>query len=258
MSEGAAPNPEPAPAGYPAKQGGGWCACARCRCRGLFWPVMLITVGAISLVDQFVPAWRWRDLWPVIGIVGLFLYANLHPEFSAWALLAKYWPVLIIFWGLGKLVDYLMLRGTPESAAASRLTGGDIFGIILLLIFGTAVNQAVNRDWGIDGPIRIGGEELGCFLGKEFEFSQEVKQAVTAPGSLTLENSRGNVTITGGAGKEIRLVARKKVCAASDAEAYRLSQAFEPVLASTGTGYELQWNVLAGDRRAVAADLDVH
>jgi len=69
MSEGAAPNPEPAPAGYPAKQGGGWCACARCRCRGLFWPVMLITVGAISLVDQFVPAWRWRDLWPVILIV---------------------------------------------------------------------------------------------------------------------------------------------------------------------------------------------
>jgi len=69
MSEGAAPNPEPAPAGYPAKRGGGWCACARCRCRGLFWPVMLITVGAISLVDQFVPAWRWRDLWPVILIV---------------------------------------------------------------------------------------------------------------------------------------------------------------------------------------------
>ena len=193
----------------------------------------------------------------LIGIGGLFLYANLHPDFSAWALLAKYWPVLIIFWGLGKLVDYLMLRGTPDSAAASRLTGGDIFGIILLLIFGTAVNQAVNRDWHLGPPIRIGGEELGCFLGKEFEFSQEVKQAVTAPGSLTLENSRGDVTITGGAGSEIRLVARKKVCAASDAEAYRLSQAFEPVLASTGDGYELQWNVLAGDRRAVAADLDV-
>jgi hypothetical protein len=30
---------------------------------------MLITVGAISLVDQFMPAWRWRDLWPVILIV---------------------------------------------------------------------------------------------------------------------------------------------------------------------------------------------
>jgi len=193
----------------------------------------------------------------LIAVGGLFLYANLHPEFSAWALLAKYWPVLIIFWGLGKLVDYLMLRGTPEAAAASRLTGGDIFGIILLLIFGTAVNQAVSSGWWTGRGIVIGGEPLGCFLGKEFEFSQEVKQAVTAPGSLTLENSRGDVTITGGAGKEIRLVARKKVCAASDAEAYRLSQAFEPVLASTGAGYELHWNVLAGDRRAVAAQLDL-
>jgi hypothetical protein len=195
----------------------------------------------------------------LIGVGGLFLYANLNPEFRPWLVLAKFWPLLIILWGVGKLVDYLMLRGTPEGAAASRLTGGDIFGLILLLIFGTAVSQAVNRNWGIDGPIRIGGEELGCFLGKEFEFSQEVKQAVTAPGSLTLENRGGNVTISGGVppGGELRLVARKKVCAASDAEAYRLSQAFEPVLAATGDGYELQWNVRAGERGAVAADLDV-
>jgi len=193
----------------------------------------------------------------LIGVGGLFLYANLHPEFSAWPVLAKFWPVLIIFWGAGKLVDYLMLRGSPEGAAASRLTGGDIFGLILLLIFGSAISQAVNRDWNLGPGIRIGGEEIGCFLGKEFEFSQEVKQAVSAPGSLTIENNRGNVTISGGGGNEIRLVARKKVCAASDAEAYRLSQAFEPVLADTGDGYELQWNVLAGDRRAVAADLDV-
>ncbi len=68
MSEGAAPNPEPAPAGYPAKRGG-WCACARCRCRGLFWPVMLITVGAISLVDQFNLRWDWSELWPLILVI---------------------------------------------------------------------------------------------------------------------------------------------------------------------------------------------
>src|SRR3989304_2744291 len=56
----------------------------------------------------------------LIGIGGLFLYANLHPDFSAWALLAKYWPVLIIFWGLGELVDYLMLRGSAAGGAGRR------------------------------------------------------------------------------------------------------------------------------------------
>jgi hypothetical protein len=193
----------------------------------------------------------------LIGVGGLFLYANLHPEFSAWPVLAKFWPLLIILWGVGKLVDYMMLRGTPEAAAASRLTGGDIFGLILLLIIGTAVSQAVNRDWGHLRPIRIGDEELGCFLGKEFEFSQEVKQAVTAPGSLTLENRGGNITVTGGPGNEIRLVTRKKVCADSEVEANRLSQALEPAFADTGAGYELRWNLPVIARRAVVADLDV-
>ena len=66
MSEGAAPNPEPTPGGYPAQRGG-WCTCPRCRCRGLLVPVMLITVGAIFLVDQFT-RWDWGELWPLILI----------------------------------------------------------------------------------------------------------------------------------------------------------------------------------------------
>src|SRR3990172_3851873 len=99
----------------------------------------------------------------LIGVGGLFLYANLHPEFSAWPILAKFWPVLIIFWGLGKLVDYLMLRGSPEGAAASRLTGGDIFGLILLLIVGSAVSQVTDMGGRISRDIF--GPEIGCLFG---------------------------------------------------------------------------------------------
>jgi hypothetical protein len=68
----------------------------------------------------------------LIAIGALFLYANLNPEFSAWPFIARYWPVLIIFWGLSKLTDYLVLRGTPQAAAAARITGGDIVGLVFL------------------------------------------------------------------------------------------------------------------------------
>lgn len=67
MSEGAAPNPEPTPERY--RYRGGACSCARCRCRGLLAPVVLITVGAVFLIPQFVERLGFGDLWPVILIV---------------------------------------------------------------------------------------------------------------------------------------------------------------------------------------------
>ncbi|MGH7751521.1 MAG: DUF4097 family beta strand repeat-containing protein, partial [Gemmatimonadales bacterium] len=193
----------------------------------------------------------------LIGIGGLFLYANFRPEFSPWPLLAKYWPVLIIFWGLGKLVDYLMLRGGPEAAAAARLSGGDIFGLLLLLLFGSLFSRAVEGGWRTPPGIKLGGEELACFLGSEYEFSDERAQTVTSPTTLRLSHTRGNLTLTGGTGDQIRIVARKKICATSEAEANRLSQGFEPVLESTGEGYEFRWKTVAGASESLRADLDL-
>ena len=67
MSEGASPTPEPGPRPY--RYQGGACPCARCRCRGLLWPVLLIVIGVIFLVPQFLPQVRLHDWWPVILIV---------------------------------------------------------------------------------------------------------------------------------------------------------------------------------------------
>ena len=55
----------------PSPQSGGRvrCSCANCRMRGLLAPVLIITVGVLFLVDQFVPGIRFHHLWPVILIV---------------------------------------------------------------------------------------------------------------------------------------------------------------------------------------------
>lgn len=66
MSDSPAPTPPPAPYKY---RGPGTCACDRCRMQGLGWPVILIAVGAIFLLGQFIPGLGIRQLWPVILIV---------------------------------------------------------------------------------------------------------------------------------------------------------------------------------------------
>lgn len=67
MSEAQPPIPSgPAPSGYRSQAG---CTCARCRCRSLTWPVLLITLGVLFLLPQFIPGLHFRHLWPVLLIV---------------------------------------------------------------------------------------------------------------------------------------------------------------------------------------------
>lgn len=70
MSEGPAPPPEqkPAPPAAPYRRSRA-CGCARCRCRGLLGPVILISLGILFLIPQFVHRVDFGDLWPVILIV---------------------------------------------------------------------------------------------------------------------------------------------------------------------------------------------
>lgn len=78
MSERPVPGPGPTQPPYPYR-GRRWCPCARCRSRGLMGPVVLITLGTLFLIPQYVPGLRFRELWPVllivIGVVKLIEYS---------------------------------------------------------------------------------------------------------------------------------------------------------------------------------------
>ncbi len=39
------------------------------RRRGLIGPVLLITIGSLFLLDQFVPGWSFRNTWPLLLII---------------------------------------------------------------------------------------------------------------------------------------------------------------------------------------------
>ena len=181
----------------------------------------------------------------LIAIGALFLYANLTPEFSAWPFVARYWPVLIIFWGLSKLTDYLVLRGTPQAAAAARITGGDIVGLVFLILCGTAFSAAVERG-GYRHIITIGDEELGCLFGNEYEFTDELTQELSPASTLTVANLRGDLTVETESGDQLRLLARKTVCAASQEEAQRMAARFVPVLEEDEDGYDFHWDAPSG------------
>ena len=85
----------------------------------IFWALTLITVGSI------------------------FLYQNFNREVHPWQIIAKFWPILIIFWGLSKLVDYLQAQAHPEVAPHALFSGSEVVLLLLILALGTLVSKLV-------------------------------------------------------------------------------------------------------------------
>ena len=89
-----------------------------------------------------MPGTRRSSLVGAIILVSLglfFLYSNFRPGLDPWPLLSRYWPVLLIFLGLGKVWDHLRPRD-PSQAGTAWLGGGEIAVIILLVIAGIALS----------------------------------------------------------------------------------------------------------------------
>ena len=93
----------------------------------------------------------------LIALGGLFLAGNLLPSFNPWPWVARYWPGLILLWGLYKLTEYFRFRDDPEAAAAARIGGGEIALLVFLVIFGSLFSSAYRQvgSWHESGRERV-------------------------------------------------------------------------------------------------------
>lgn len=77
----------------------------------------------------------------LIAIGVFFLVANLVPSFDPWVILMRYWPVILILIGLGKVWDYYAARRYGR-AGGSDVSGVLIAVILLILLLGLSVWRA--------------------------------------------------------------------------------------------------------------------
>jgi hypothetical protein len=70
---------------------------------------------------------------PIILIVigAIFLYANYRPAFDPWLILKTYWPLILIFVGLGKMLDSRRARQSDGAPAGSSI--GAVIGVVAFI-----------------------------------------------------------------------------------------------------------------------------
>jgi N-terminal domain of toast_rack, DUF2154/Domain of unknown function (DUF5668) len=87
----------------------------------------------------------------LIGVGVLFLLSRWYPDFDPWPVLWKYWPLLLIFIGLGMFWDAAQRRSDPQRAPAFPV-GSTIGTLVFVIVFGFLVwhvRAIAHRDWNV-------------------------------------------------------------------------------------------------------------
>jgi len=147
-------------------------------------------------------------LWIGLGVVFLLRNFNIGPDF--WSMAGRYWPILLILLGLGKVIDYFR----QKEGVSIRI--GEVFGILFLLLIGSFFTKVSSTNFGriiSEMPIQIGDASVrpGHWIGNSYSYSEEASYPVSAGTALRIENSYGQVSVSPGSDGEVRVRLRKVI-----------------------------------------------
>ena len=186
----------------------------------------------------------------VLGI--LFLLARFHPDLGIWHLFWRFWPVLIILWGIAKLVDHLTAQRAGD-ARPPLLTGGEaaLLALVVFVLAGMGIYTKVrekNPDLNMD---------LDVFNHKSSQ-SQELPAKTIPPGAhVMVTTAMGSIVAHVGDSNELRVSVTETAEAANESAAEDLLKSLKVVIEQTRDGYSVHPVNQEMDTGHVTVDFDL-
>lgn len=108
----------------------------------------------------------------VIGL--LFFLRNFGLRFPLWHWFGRWWPVLLILWGVIALIEHS--SASRMGYRTRHLGAGGIFLLVLLVGLGVTAHYSSNVDWsGMRDQIQM-DDDLGGIFGTAFTFEDTLQQ----------------------------------------------------------------------------------
>ncbi len=205
--------------------------------RSIAGPVVLILLGVLFLLGT-MGALEWHGLW---------------------TLFARYWPALLILWGVIKLIEHEQAKRSGQPARGIGV--GGVFLMLFLIGAGLTATQLARVDWkSISEHTKIGGvEDLDdIFGGSAFDYSDELSQEIPAGSTLHVNDDRGTITVNVADGKTMKVSVRKKIHAEKQPDAESYNGKTKPTITVEGKVVTLNANTQGAGDKSVAADLDIY
>ncbi|HEX4065689.1 MAG TPA: DUF4097 family beta strand repeat-containing protein [Acidobacteriaceae bacterium] len=168
-----------------------------------------------------------------IGIIALLIETGRMSGYAVWEWYARWWPLLLIGIGLISLAEYFFDRNNPY--AGRRSAGGIVFLILLFAFLGWGGHNA--RNWGpFSEQFGDNGDDFFSLMGAEHDNEVQIDQAIAANGTVTIQNSRGDVTVTNSSDGQLHLRAHQVVHTNSDDTAQKVFDQVKPRVESSSSG----------------------
>jgi len=186
-----------------------------------------------------------------------FLLSNLRPDLPFLEVAARYWPLLLIGWGLLRLLEILVWAARSKPLPQAGVSGGEWTLIVVICLIGSGLFLANRyRPWHRLGVITSKRVEM---FGHTYDFTvAEQQRPVGKAARILLENLYGNARITGVEGEQLKVSGRKSIRALESADAARADQQSALEISSQGEQVIVRTNQdrVTGEQR-VTTDLEV-
>lgn len=182
----------------------------------------------------------------------LFLLGRFDPNLGIWHFFWRYWPVVIILWGIAKLIDHLGAQHSGQTRPA--LLSGSEAALLALVFF-------VLAGMGIYSRIKSKDPDLNWdvgFFDHQASQSQELPAKIIPPGShVAVTIARGSITAHAGDGNELLVSVNETAEGATENAAQDRMKTLQVVIEQTKEGYSVHPVNLDDAGGHVTVDLDV-
>ena len=181
----------------------------------------------------------------------LFLLHRFDPELGIGHLIGRYWPLLLIVWGIAKLIDHLSAQRTG-GVRPPVLSGGEAALLVLLV-------AALGGIWVTDYLHEKHPQlELDNIFSQRHSDNQELPpQTIPSGAQVTVQTGHGDLKIHAEDGDEVRVEVSRSASASNESSAHERLKAVRVVIDRSGSGYVI--HPLSQDQAggSVSVDLDV-
>jgi len=193
----------------------------------------------------------------LIALGVLFLLGNFH--MITWSRLsfywARYWPLLIILWGVVKLYEHW--NDTRQGLPGRGLGAGGVVLMVFIIIFGLSATAAYKVNWNqLQGDMPFDNDFAGLF-GNTYSFTQTIEQPFTPGNSLRIVDDRGEVTINTWDEPKIKVVATKRVIGTDENDGKDVNEKTKATINVSDTTVTLDANTRSAGNKPVESNLQI-
>jgi DUF4097 and DUF4098 domain-containing protein YvlB len=192
----------------------------------------------------------------VLGVI--FLLGTMHvlSVGRLWHLFANYWPVLLIIWGVVKLIEHQQAQ--REGTRSAGIGAGGIFLVIMIVVCGLISTQIEHFNWsGLRDEMNFDDKDFNNIFGESYNFDDHLEQDFPAGASLKIIDNHGAVSVHSSDDNKIAVVVRKRIGAENQEDAGKYNRDTKPMITTIGSLVTLDAKVEGAGDHPVETDLDV-